>query len=488
MARISLGICLMFVIASSVIYEAQGTFLLKHFLRKRFPRKSNEFTPFANKGMLMFVTDLESNCPPTTEFKTFFTQYKSYMTFIESASTSSQNVDAEMTAKCDGLFKAMSALSAGKGAKSADAGSMKATILSMGKTMLAQKKKAVVMTLKQKKELVLAMVKWTRMLATFLKSASEKKGKTINIASYGLDVDVNDKSIIGESTETTSSTKTENESTTPTSPTTNETPKATTPTSPTTSETPKATTPTSPTTSETPKATTPTSPTTSKTPKATTPTSPTTSETPKATTPTSPTTSGSLSNNSPSRSISFGARGNVGISQTNAVTVEQVEAETSKNVMTFIMNLEKKCPQNEEYKGFFERLKSTMAFPSKSSPRKREGLFSRIKSAAGKVSNAMAFIRARIAGKSAEAKKSMENYQGEVVKCMEELDAIYSKIVSQNKGKSEGSLTCTAEQQKEIQVTITKWEQITTQFVETAVQSETQTSSSSSSLGKLQAN
>ncbi|KAL1217755.1 hypothetical protein V5N11_013347 [Cardamine amara subsp. amara] len=446
MARISLGICLMFVIASSVIYEAQGTFLLKHFLRKRFPRKSNEFTPFANKGMLMFVTDLESNCPPTTEFKTFFTQYKSYMTFIESASTSSQNVDAEMTAKCDGLFKAMSALSAGKGAKSADAGSMKATILSMGKTMLAQKKKAVVMTLKQKKELVLAMVKWTRMLATFLKSASEKKGKTINIASYGLDVDVNDKSIIGESTETTSSTKTENESTTPTSPTTSETPKATTPTSPTTSETPKATTPTS------------------------------------------PTTSGSLSNNSPSRSISFGARGNVGISQTNAVTVEQVEAETSKNVMTFIMNLEKKCPQNEEYKGFFERLKSTMAFPSKSSPRKREGLFSRIKSAAGKVSNAMAFIRARIAGKSAEAKKSMENYQGELVKCMEELDAIYSKIVSQNKGKSEGSLTCTAEQQKEIQVTITKWEQITTQFVETAVQSETQTSSSSSSLGKLQAN
>lgn len=118
MARISLGICLMLVVASSVIYEAQGTFLLKLYLKKNFPRKCNEFTPFANKGMITFVTNLEGNCPANAEFKNFFTQFKSYMSFIETASASSKNVDAEMTTKCDGLFKAMSALSSGKGAKS----------------------------------------------------------------------------------------------------------------------------------------------------------------------------------------------------------------------------------------------------------------------------------------------------------------------------------------------------------------------------------
>ncbi|KAL1217754.1 hypothetical protein V5N11_013346 [Cardamine amara subsp. amara] len=202
---------------------------------------------------------------------------------------------------------------------------------------------------------------------------------------------------------------------------------------------------------------------------------------------TSPTPCGSPSN-SPSRSSSFGARGSLGASQNSTVTVEQIEAETSKVVMTFIMDLEKKCLQKEEYKGFFEKLKATMAFPSKSSPRKRKGLISRIKSAARKVSDAMAFIRTRIGGKSAEVKKSVETYQGEVVKTMEELDVIYGKIVSQNKGKNEGSLTLTAEQQKEIKVTITKWEQVTTQFVETCVQSETQSSSTSSSLGKIKAN
>lgn len=108
----------MLVVASSVIYEAQGTFLLNHYLKKNFPKKCNEFTPYANKGMITLVTDLEGSSPATTEFKTFFTQFKSYMSFIETTSASTKNVDAEMTAKCDGLFKAMSALSASKGVKS----------------------------------------------------------------------------------------------------------------------------------------------------------------------------------------------------------------------------------------------------------------------------------------------------------------------------------------------------------------------------------
>lgn len=116
MARISLGLCLMLVVASSVIYEAQGHFLLKNYLKTQFPSKSNEFTPYVNRGLSELLTDLERFCPPTPEFKGFFTEFKSYMSFI--SSSSSKNVDMEMTKKADGLFRAMSAISGGAGQKS----------------------------------------------------------------------------------------------------------------------------------------------------------------------------------------------------------------------------------------------------------------------------------------------------------------------------------------------------------------------------------
>ncbi|KAF8097666.1 hypothetical protein N665_0284s0031 [Sinapis alba] len=174
-------------------------------------------------------------------------------------------------------------------------------------------------------------------------------------------------------------------------------------------------------------------------------------------------------------------------SQTKEVAVTEVETQTSEQVMTFLMNLEKKCPPKEEYKQFFEKLKSTMTGSTKvSSPKKKGGLFAMIKGAVGKIGDAMQFIRSRIGNKSAEVKKSMETYQAEVIKNMEELNAIYAKIVSENQNKKGGALTCTPEQQAEIKTTITKWEQVTTQFVEVAIKSETTTTSTSTR--KAQAN
>ncbi|KAH0893799.1 hypothetical protein HID58_056228 [Brassica napus] len=179
-------------------------------------------------------------------------------------------------------------------------------------------------------------------------------------------------------------------------------------------------------------------------------------------------------------------------SQTTEVTVTEVETQTSEQVMTFLMNLEKKCPPKEEYKQFFEKLKSTMTGSAKvSSPKKKGGLFGMIKGAVEKIGDAMQFIRSRIGNKSAEVKKSMETYQAEVIKNMEELNAIYAKIVTQNQSNKGGAMTCTPEQQAEIKTTITKWEQVTTQFVEVAIKSETSTATStstSSSTGTAQAN
>ncbi|CAA0408463.1 unnamed protein product [Arabidopsis thaliana] len=137
--------------------------------------------------------------------------------------------------------------------------------------------------------------------------------------------------------------------------------------------------------------------------------------------------------------------------QKNAITLTQVEAETSKEVMIFIINLEKKCPPKEEYEVFFEKLKGIMAARSKNSPKSKKSFFSTIKYAAGKLSDDMTFMRSRIGTKSAKVKQSMETYQKEV-KTIKELETIHSRI----------------------------WEQVTTKFVETAIQSETSTTSSSS--------
>lgn len=50
----------------------------------------------------------------------------------------------------------------------------------------------------------------------------------------------------------------------------------------------------------------------------------------------------------------------------------------------------------------------------------------------------------------------MKTYQKEVMRTIKELESIHSKIISQNKGKKDGSLTCTTTQQTKIKQTITK--------------------------------
>ena len=79
------------------------------------------------------------------------------------------------------------------------------TMLSMGKTLIEQKRSTSQrMTQQQKKVLVAAMVQWTKTVVTLVKTAVETAGKSIDVSNLGLDVDVN--SIVGsERIETSSS-------------------------------------------------------------------------------------------------------------------------------------------------------------------------------------------------------------------------------------------------------------------------------------------
>lgn len=110
----------MFIVASSVVYEVQGHFLLKLYLRRKLvPRTCIAFTPYACKGMLMLVSNLEGGCPATREFKSFFSSFKAYISFLSSVSvSSSSNIDTELNGKAKSLFESCEVLNAIRGRKS----------------------------------------------------------------------------------------------------------------------------------------------------------------------------------------------------------------------------------------------------------------------------------------------------------------------------------------------------------------------------------
>lgn len=72
----------------------------------------------------------------------------------------------------------------------------------------------------------------------------------------------------------------------------------------------------------------------------------------------------------------------------------------------------------------------------------------------------------------------MQSSEQQVIKTLKELENVNSKIVSESQGK-----TVSSTQQTELKQTLTKFEQVTTQYVETAASSSSSSSSSSSQQG-----
>ncbi|CAA7051921.1 unnamed protein product [Microthlaspi erraticum] len=189
MSRTTSAVCLLLLVALSAVYEVQGTFLLRHYLRK-FPRRSRDFSPFACKGMLTFVKLLELKCPLKPEYRSFFGRLRSYMNFI-SSSSGSQNFDVELKSQAEGLNSAMSALGGGS---SADNSNVLDTLTSMGKTLSAQTRSdsTTEMSLSQRKELIMSMAKWAGVIGKFVSTAASKSGTSIDISSLGIDgIDAN---------------------------------------------------------------------------------------------------------------------------------------------------------------------------------------------------------------------------------------------------------------------------------------------------------
>lgn len=70
-------------------------------------------------------------------------------------------------------------------------------LLSMGKSLIETKKSgSKEITFEQRKELIGSMVKWTRGIGLFVKTASENEGQSIDLSSFGIDYDNNAESPI----------------------------------------------------------------------------------------------------------------------------------------------------------------------------------------------------------------------------------------------------------------------------------------------------
>ncbi|EOA25514.1 hypothetical protein CARUB_v10018858mg [Capsella rubella] len=218
MARISLVLGLLLLVALSEVYEVQGTFLLRHYLRK-MSRRNRDFRPFACRGMLKFVNLLELRCPLKPRYKSFFGNLRSYVKFINSAS-GSKNYDSELKGKAQGLLSAISSMN-GKSGSSDDSNKVMETLLSMGKTLGHQQESTTTMSLTQRKELIMSMAQWAKTIGQFVVTTAAKSGSKIDMSSIGLDgidssetTESQDSTTSTENTSTGGTTKTQGTSTT----------------------------------------------------------------------------------------------------------------------------------------------------------------------------------------------------------------------------------------------------------------------------------
>ncbi|CAG7899043.1 unnamed protein product [Brassica rapa] len=468
MARVHLLLCFTLVFASVTLLDVTSAFLkLKPSLPQiEDPKTVGDVEGYTVNVVMVFVGDLEKECPKTSKFKMFFDKLRGFAQYVCPLKIFGKKDDTDMKAKEAGILKSIASFAIGRIKSEIQEEKQEAIetfkfMKSLAGRILGGRKKeekeTTTLTPEQLKEIKDGILKWQTVIVkitnTMVVSTTNNEGSAGSNPGAGTpSMDTNNQSQGTPSTDDTNNQSQGTPSTDKNNQSQGTTGGSSSPNSGSATGSPSN--------------------------------KPSAGSNPGAGTPSTDTNNQSQGNTNTASSRSETT------SQTTEVTVTEVETQTSEQVMTFLMNLEKKCPPKEEYKQFFEKLKSTMAGSAKvSSPKKKGGLFGMIKGAVGKIGDAMQFIRSRIGNKSAEVKKSMETYQAEVIKNMEELNAIYAKIVTQNQSKKGGAMTCTPEQQAEIKTTITKWEQVTTQFVEVAIKSETSTTTStSSSTGTAQPN
>lgn len=117
MARAHLLLCFTILFASVTLLDVvSATLKLKPALPQiADPQTVNDVEPYTIKVVMVFVGDLEKECPKTNKFKMFFEKLRGFAKYVCPIKRFSQkDYDVDMKAKAGGLFQAISSFAIGK--------------------------------------------------------------------------------------------------------------------------------------------------------------------------------------------------------------------------------------------------------------------------------------------------------------------------------------------------------------------------------------
>lgn len=118
MARIQLLLCFTILFASVTLLDVVSAHLkIKPALSQiEDPKTVKDVEPYTVKVVMVFVSDLEKECPKTNKFKVFFEKLRAYAKYVCPIKMNNQkeDYDRDMKAKAGSLVQAISSFAIGK--------------------------------------------------------------------------------------------------------------------------------------------------------------------------------------------------------------------------------------------------------------------------------------------------------------------------------------------------------------------------------------
>ncbi|XP_010528325.1 PREDICTED: uncharacterized protein LOC104805452 [Tarenaya hassleriana] len=473
MARTYLYSCFAVLFVSGALLDIVSPTFLPNIEE---PKTVKDVEPYTVKVVMSFAFNLEKECPKTQEFKEFFLRLKAFSKYVCPISQvlrrrGSKDIEFDMKAKAGSLFQAISSFAARKSesreaemalkSEQREAMNVVGSVQSIASKFLNRRKEAKIdesmeLTEEQKQAVKDRIIKWeqviTRVVKTMVQSSSQSSSQSQS--SHSSSVNVNggsEASMNAEKGDEKTSGKAQ------------------------TTETPRGSANSAK--KESSKA--------DSSKDASVEVNGDKDSAKDKTTDNKGGVEGSSNGNNTLDTKGSGEAVAAESSKTESKeSASSIDGNTSDQVMGFIINLEKKCPQTEEFKSFFEKMKVYMKYAcsisSTAAKKNPRSYMSEMITIASKLSNAMQLVQSRMS-KSQETKNAMQSYQEEMMKTLNALQEVTKNVVKENESKQEGAVTVTQTQQKVFKETITRWEQVTTQFVETAVESEAQSSTKTQS-------